>query len=215
MVCASEIHTVSYGFDGRLVVRVRQSPRRTEEVVVALVRTPRTRWVDEGLRALASGGPDSVRVEALARLLGVSKGGFYWHFPDRQALLEEMLVRWETASVDEAIERVEASAGTAREKLARLFSLASSSDELRKVDLAVRDWARREPAVAERLGRIDNRRMEYMRLLFGDFCADRADVEARCLVAMTMFVGLHFVHVDHGPHRRAEVLQAALERLVR
>jgi hypothetical protein len=27
-------------------------------------------------------------------------------------------------------------------------------------DLAVRDWARRDPAVAERLRRIDNRRMD-------------------------------------------------------
>ncbi|HYP55470.1 MAG TPA: helix-turn-helix domain-containing protein, partial [Solirubrobacterales bacterium] len=46
-------------------------------------RTPRTAWVEEGLRALATGGPDAVRVEALARALGVTKGGFYWHFDGR------------------------------------------------------------------------------------------------------------------------------------
>ena len=51
-------------------------------------RTPRNRWIEEGLRALGDGGPEAVRIESLAQALGVSKGGFYWHFKDRQALLE-------------------------------------------------------------------------------------------------------------------------------
>ena len=54
---------------------------------MALTRTPRTSWIDEGLRALAAGGPEAVRIEPLARALGVTKGGFYWHFADRRALL--------------------------------------------------------------------------------------------------------------------------------
>ena len=62
---------------------------------MAATRTPRSRWIDEGLRALAAGGPDAVRIEALAQALGVTKGGFYWHFDDRRALLEEMLDAWE------------------------------------------------------------------------------------------------------------------------
>jgi AcrR family transcriptional regulator len=40
-------------------------------------RTPRSKWIDEGLRALAAGGPDAVRIEALAQALGVTRGGFY------------------------------------------------------------------------------------------------------------------------------------------
>jgi AcrR family transcriptional regulator len=58
---------------------------------VALVRTPRDEWGDAALEALAEGGPEAVRVEALAVRLGVSKGGFYWHFTGRPALVEEML----------------------------------------------------------------------------------------------------------------------------
>ena len=54
---------------------------------MALTRTPRTSWIEEGLRALAAGGPEAVRVETLAATLGVSKGGFYWHFNDRSALM--------------------------------------------------------------------------------------------------------------------------------
>ena len=73
----------------------------------APTRTPRASWIEEGLRALAAGGPDAVRIELLAQALGVTRGGFYWHFDDRRALLEEILDAWERASVDEVIERVE------------------------------------------------------------------------------------------------------------
>src|SRR3954447_6844985 len=95
----------------------------------APTRTPRSSWIEEGLRALAAGGPDAVRIEPLARALGVTRGGFYWHFDNRHALLEEILDAWERASVDEVIERVEGEGGDAREKLRRLSALAGSSDE--------------------------------------------------------------------------------------
>jgi len=55
---------------------------------MGVTRTPRDRWVEEGLQALGDGGPAAVRVEALAKKLGVTKGGFYGYFADRDALLE-------------------------------------------------------------------------------------------------------------------------------
>jgi len=179
----------------------------------APTRTPRRSWIEEGLRTLAVGGPDAVRIEPLARALGVTRGGFYWHFADRRALLEEMLDAWERLVVDEVIERVEGEGGDARAKLRRLSALAASSDEPLRIDLAVRDWARREQTVAERLRRIDNRRMEYLRSLFGSFCPDEDDVEARCMVFYSLWIGNHFIAADHGARRRADVLKQALRRL--
>jgi AcrR family transcriptional regulator len=180
---------------------------------MAATRTPRTTWIQEGLRALGVGGPDAVRVEKLAQALGVTKGGFYWHFEDRPALLEEMLDAWERLVVDEVIVRVESEAGDARAKLRRLSALAGSSPDLMKVELAVRDWARRDNAVAKRLSRVDNRRMEYMRSLFGEFCPDEDDVEARCMVFYSLWIGSHFIAADHGSRSRADVLKLALTRL--
>ena len=179
----------------------------------APTRTPRSTWIEAGLRALADGGPDAVRIELLARALGVTRGGFYWHFDGRHALLDDMLVAWERMSVDEVIERVESAGGDARAKLRRLSTLAASSEEPLRIDLAVRDWARREPPVAERLRRVDNRRMDYVRSLFGAFCPDEADVEARCLVFYSLWIGSHFIAADHGARSRADVLKLALSQL--
>lgn len=175
--------------------------------VPAQTRTPRSSWIEAGLRALAAGGPDAVRVEPLAQELGVTKGGFYWHFAGRSGLLEEMLDRWEHVMVDEPIEIVEAGGGDAAAKLRRLFGLAASVDAQLGIELAIRDWARRDADVAARLRRVDNRRMDYMRGLFGDLYDDPADVEMRCLVLMTLFVGNHHVAVDHGRRTRSAVMK--------
>ena len=179
-----------------------------------MTRTLRTSWIDEGLRALAAGGPDAVRIEGLARALGVTKGGFYWHFDGRTALLEEMLDAWERAVIDEVERRVESEGGDARTKLRRLFALASSSRDLLKIEMAIRDWARRDKTVAKRLRRIDNRRMEYVRSLFSGFCADEDEVEARCLLAMSLFIAAPLIAADYKARSGTATLTLAAQRLL-
>jgi hypothetical protein len=159
--------------------------------MAAPTRTPRDSWIEEGLRALGVGGPDAVRVE------------------HRGALLDEMLDAWERIGVDAVIERVDGGGGDARAKLRRLFGLSSSSDELLEIELAIRDWARRDRAVGRRLRRVDNRRMDYLRSLFGAFCPDDDEVEARCVLAFSLWIGKHFIAADDGPRMR----RLALERL--
>jgi AcrR family transcriptional regulator len=181
---------------------------------MAVPRTPRGRWIDEGLDALASGGPDAVRIESLARALGVTKGGFYGYFDDRRTLLDEMLDVWERRSVDEVIDRVEAGGGDAKAKLRRLSALAGAQrGEALKIDLAVRDWARRDKRVARRLKRVDNRRMDYLRALFGTLSRHDDDVEVRCLLFYSLWIGNHFIAAEHPGRTRKDVLKLALARL--
>lgn len=173
------------------------------------LRTPREKWVEEGLRTLAGGGVDAVRVEALAKALGVTKGGFYGYFADRGALLEEMLDAWERESVDDVLDRIEREGGDALDKVRLAGRLTFSSDRLLPIDLAVRDWARRDEAVAGRLRRVDNRRMQLSRDAISTFCADPDEVEARSLLAFCAAIGSHFLAADHPGRTRAEVLARA------
>jgi AcrR family transcriptional regulator len=179
--------------------------------MAAPTRTPRSEWIRQGLRALAGGGPDAVRIEPLAKELGVSRGGFYWHFEDRGALLSAMLDTWEQATTEEVAERLASEGGDTTAKLRQLFTLTSPS--VVKTDLAIRDWARRDQAVAERLRRIDNRRMTHLRALFADLSADPAEVEARCLLTFSLLIGNHYITADHGSYSRTGVLELALRQL--
>jgi AcrR family transcriptional regulator len=170
--------------------------------------------VEEGLQVLADSGPDAVRVEALAKRIGVTKGGFYGYFADRDALLAAMLDTWEREATDQVVDRVRHDAdadggGDPRALITLAGMLTFSGDRLRPIDLAVRDWARRDEDVAARLRRVDNRRMELLREMIGTFCPDPAEVEARSLIAFCVAIGHHFLAADHPGRTRAEVLARA------
>lgn len=178
---------------------------------VGTIRTQRDTWVEEGLTALAAGGPDAVRVEALAKRLGVTKGGFYGYFADREALLAAMLDAWERESVDEVIDRVEREGGDPPARAQRAGLLTFSDDRLLPIDLAIRDWARRDEAVAARLRRVDNRRMDLLREMISTFCSDADEIEARSTLAFCLAIGRHFLAADHGGRSRIEVLTHAAD----
>jgi AcrR family transcriptional regulator len=176
-------------------------------------RTPRATWIEAGLRMLAAGGPDAVRIEPLAEALGVSRGGFYWHFDNRETFLAEMLDAYERAATGDTLAEVERRGGDPRTRIQRAGAL-TLSERLLPIDLAVRDWARRDADVAARLRRVDNRRMEYLRSQFSQFCDDEEEVEARSMLAFSLLIGNHFLAADHGARSRAQVLDLAVARLL-
>ncbi|MEU6151812.1 TetR/AcrR family transcriptional regulator [Actinosynnema sp. NPDC047251] len=177
-------------------------------------RTPRARWIEAGLAALARGGPDAVRVEVLAASIGVTKGGFYGYFDGRPELLAELLDEWERRCTDDIIERVEAESPDPAERIRRAGQL-TFSDDLHRIDLAIREWARHDPAVAERLRRIDNARMDFLRAMFGSYLADPDEVEARCTLAFALAIGRHFIAADHPGRTKREAVELAGEFLLR
>ncbi len=180
-------------------------------------KTPPEAWVDAALAALAEGGPDAIRIEALAASLGVTKGGFYGDFADRNALVERVLDTWEQAVVDDVISRVENTDDDPRTKLRHLFDLArdyASAGHGLAVELAIRDWARRSPGVSERLHHVDNRRMAYLRALFRQISIDHNDAEARSLLAFSLFIGSSLITAEHDGRSRRDVISHALDRLL-
>ncbi|MBO0768752.1 MAG: TetR/AcrR family transcriptional regulator [Solirubrobacterales bacterium] len=172
------------------------------------IQTTRESWLAAGLQALAAGGPDGVRVESVAKSLGVSKGGFYGLFAGRDEFLTALLDEWERSLVDRVITEVEAGGGDARARLAHLYTLADTHRDLLDVELSIREWARHSADVAARLKRVDERRLVYMRPLFSELCSDRDEVEARCLTALALFVAAPLISAPHG------ALRAAAARLV-
>lgn len=110
-----------------------------------------------------------MRVEPLARALGVTKGSFYWHFADRGELLEALLVEWEeeTALLTDALRQADP-----RDELPAIMAeldrrnVASERGESPS-DAAVFAWAASDPAVATRANRAEAERMRLFRRLTG------------------------------------------------
>src|SRR6478735_11899899 len=82
-------------------------------------------WIAAGLEEIARTGVEGVRVEVLAKSLGVTKGGFYRRFRDRAALLEAMLQRWSKGRIAAIEAQTSLDGATARERLRALIRLYS------------------------------------------------------------------------------------------
>ena len=179
---------------------------------VANVRTPRRRVGRRRARGPGDRGPEAIRVEVLADTLGVTKGGFYWHYAGRPAFLAEMLDAWEKTVVDDVITIVEGKPDGPQEKLQRLFGLAASVDL--DVELAVREWARRDDDVAARCTASTTAARTTCARCSSSSALTRTTSRPRCLLAFSIFIGSHFVATDHRGRTRAEVLHLAFDRLL-
>ncbi len=184
------------------------------EIVVAAPRKSREAWMEAALRALDDGGVDAIRVERLARSLGVTKGSFYWHFEDRAALLEAIVTLWESSGTAAIIEETEARGGDARARIRRLWAKTSSSGRL-GAELALRDWARHDPAIAARVQTVDDERMRYLRGLFAEISANSAAAEERAMLMYSLLIGNYFIAARHGRRSRKRVLDDSIEFLLR
>ncbi|MEM6995620.1 MAG: TetR/AcrR family transcriptional regulator [Myxococcota bacterium] len=180
---------------------------------MAEAKTGKQAWIDAAVGALAAGGVEAVRVERLARALGVTKGSFYWHFADRGALLESVVDAWEAAGTEAVIAAVEAGGGDARARARALWAQTSGDDNL-TAELALRDWGRRDPAIAARIQRVDNRRMGYLRSLLGELFGDTDDIEAKAMLLYSLLIGNYFIAAKHGRRSRRRVLRDAVELLL-
>ena len=127
-------------------------------------------WTQAALDALARGGLAAVAVEPLAKQLGTTKGSFYWHFADRNALIAASLARWETRDTELVIAAVE-QGEDATARLRRLLELAfravgvGSGPGAGSVELALQANAA-HPLVSATLERVTQRRLGYLTTLF-------------------------------------------------
>ncbi len=110
-------------------------------------------WIRTAQSRLSAHGIESVRIEVLARDLGVSKGSFYWHFRDRSDLLEKLLARWEDGELD----WLNAPETGAAMRWANFIERTSDPEGMR-MEVSLRAWARRDERVATRVAAIEKRR---------------------------------------------------------
>jgi len=132
-------------------------------------RLSRQAWIEAALDALAEGGLNAIRVEALAKRLNVTKGGFYWHFRDRSDLCAAVLEHWRSGRREVIDRQTRLEEGDdPRESLKGLLGLyaAARNEKGRSIELAIRDWARRDTQAAGVVAQVDEYRLERVGGLF-------------------------------------------------
>ena len=135
-------------------------------------------WLRAARLALLRGGLEAVRVAKLARDLRVTKGSFYWHFKDRDELLELLLREWEAEG---AAIVAQLGGATGRQALATLMQVLIERARLSEEgkvpsDAAIFAWASVSPRVARRVQRAEEERIELFARLLGGRGRGRVEV---------------------------------------
>jgi AcrR family transcriptional regulator len=174
-------------------------------------------WIEAGFEEIARTGVEGVRVEVLAKNLGVTKGGFYRRFRDRAALLEAMLQHWSAGRIA-AIERHTSLDGaTARERLKALVAQYSErvNTEGMAVELAIRQWARSDALAAGAAAHVDAARLKNVGNLFRATGLPAEEADGRAFLFYCFVFGQGLLFLERGPRKRAQLVAKSAETMFR
>jgi AcrR family transcriptional regulator len=147
-------------------------------------------WTTAALDALAEGGVAAVAVEPIAVRLGTTKGSFYWHFSNRDALLEAALLRWERVNTEEIIALIDADPDPhSRLRHLMTLTLAHPTDVPGDRVLLALQSSANHPLVAPVFARVTQRRLDYITELFTASGLPPDQARRRSLLAYTAFLG--------------------------
>lgn len=161
-------------------------------------------WINAARQALIAGGVEQVKVDRLAKDLGITRGSFYWFFKSREELLDELLKDWEHSNTQPLLDEIaRMPAGDATAAMQGIVSFwIDEKDFSPAYDAAMRDWARVSPQAEEVVRRVDNRRIEALTEMFRKlgFPEDEAFIRAR----VTYFhqVGYYALQIKESKARR-------------
>lgn len=158
----------------------------------------RKAWVVAAIELLAKEGVAGLRVELLAKHLKVTKGSFYWHFKDRRDLLDAVLEHWKDGRIRDIVKQTRAEPGKELSQIHHVIDVYSASRSRKgmMIELAVRDWARRDAAAGQVVEEVDTTRLECARSLFLACGVPMAEASSRSMLLYAYVFGVSLMFCD-------------------
>ncbi|MDA8251154.1 MAG: TetR/AcrR family transcriptional regulator [Rhodospirillales bacterium] len=170
-------------------------------------RLERRDWIEAACRVFATEGVDQVLIVPLAETLGVTRGSFYWHFRDRQDLLDELVAVWQRKNTRALVEAATRPVRDFPERfmhIMRCWIDVSLYDP--GLDLAMRDWARRERRVFDRVQAADDERIAAFARAFEEKGEPPRMAFIRARTVYYMQVGYYAVGISEPLEQRVQFL---------
>jgi AcrR family transcriptional regulator len=169
-------------------------------------------WLDAAYEMLVSSGVESVKVMPLAKAVKMSRTSFYWHFEDRDALLDALIASWRRKNTGNLITQTEVYAETITEAIFHLFDCWVNPDLFdARMDFAIRNWAQQSPELKEVLEQTDQERINAIRAMFSRFGFDDQQADTRAHTVYYTQVGYIAMMVDEPMRGRLNRTPAYVE----
>lgn len=170
-------------------------------------------WEQQALVLIAEKGIRAVAVESLAIRMGVTKGSFYWHFPNRDSLLEQSLIRWEkhdAANLQKSLSAID----DPRERL-RSFFRSSGREQLTHNVYSSLCNASDHPQVEPLLERVAERRMKHIEKAFEEIGFEPQQASHRARLTYSAYLGFLQLQQQHQtPSLSSEEFEAYMTHVI-
>lgn len=147
-----------------------------------------TDWTAAAMEALVERGVNAVSVEPLATRLGATKGSFYHHFDNRDALIVATLEEWEDSQTDAVITHLDLIADPS-ERL-RVVIAAAFADRPGGIRDAALMAATSNPLVKPVVERVTERRLRYFTDAYKQLGFSKARARRRAVMLYLSYVSM-------------------------
>jgi AcrR family transcriptional regulator len=169
-------------------------------------------WLRAAMELLRTRGVGGVRVLTLAQELRVSRGSFYWHFDDRQYLLDSMLDWWEREMTDTVIQLEKTGRAGPQRRLLTVAEEILTANRTR-YDPAVRSWAEGDKKAAKVLRRVLRKRLDFVSGLFEEIGFTPAEARARGDLLAVYLMSEWAIHMDESFDSRLRLVRRQVRLL--
>ncbi len=169
-------------------------------------KVTRDDWISAALAALGHTPIDQLKVLSLANSLDVSRSSFYWYFAERGDLVEELLKLW-VRNTKSIVDRCTRPAATITASCLGVFECwADESLYDSTLDMAVRDWGRRDSMIARRVAESDHERQQALTAMFSQHGFSKTESHVRARLVYHTQVGYYAVGTNETMSTRVSYL---------
>ena len=185
---------------------------KKKNIAPASEKQSKSTWLDAALDLLTESGINAVRVEVLAKSLGVTKGSFYWHFQNRNQLLEQMLDHWVATTTAPVME-----GHYPDDPVARIYAVGANivDNERARLDPQIRAWALTDKDAERKVREVDQSRFSFLNQLFREAGFNSEDAELRSRLFYYYLLAEHLSTLDSPMKIRTQRLEKEINLLLR
>ncbi len=177
----------------------------------------RDAWIAGARDIVAQDGIGGLRVESLAKRLGVTKGSFYWHFKDRRDLIDAVLDDWRNSRIRDIRKQTDCAAGNERATLRHTVDIYAAGRNRKgiSIEAAIRLWARQDAKGMAVVEQVDAERLACTRKLFLALGLPPAEAAARSALLYAYVFGFSMMQCGRFDMNPEQTKHWIAERIIR
>lgn len=162
-------------------------------------------WLSTAYDVLIESGIDAVKIMTLAKRSGLTRTGFYWHFKDLKALHFALIERWQHTNTANLVQRAHAPAQSITEAMLQIFDCWFDQHLFdAALDLAIRNWARKDEHLKAQLAQADQQRRQAIKDMFLRHGYTQQQAEVRSMTVIYTQIGYISLQLSDDPIQRLD-----------